>query len=61
MTRRKILRRDVHTELAASLPATLHPVLRRVYAARTLNGPQDLELGLERERASSSNTAARCW
>ena len=48
MTRRKILRRDVHTELAASLPATLHPVLRRVYAARTLNGPQDLELGLER-------------
>jgi single-stranded-DNA-specific exonuclease len=48
MTRRKILRRDVHMELAASLPATLHPVLRRVYAARTLNGPQDLELGLER-------------
>src|SRR5690606_21486019 len=29
-------------------PASLHPVLRRVYGARGLQGPLDLDLGLER-------------
>jgi single-stranded-DNA-specific exonuclease len=54
MTRRKILRRSVRADLAAGLPSALHPVLRRVYAARPLEGPQDLELGLERMLPVSS-------
>jgi single-stranded-DNA-specific exonuclease len=54
MTRRKILRRSVRADLAAGLPSALHPVLRRVYAARPLEGPRDLELGLERMLPVSS-------
>ena len=48
MSRRRIFRREVRAELAASLPSALHPVLRRVYAARPLEGAQDLDLSLER-------------
>jgi single-stranded-DNA-specific exonuclease len=47
MTPRRILRRPVTTE-GVRLPASLHPVLRRVYAARGLADATDLELGLER-------------
>jgi len=47
MTRR-IIRRDPRPDLLAALPATMHPVLRRVYAARPIVGPQELDLGLER-------------
>jgi single-stranded-DNA-specific exonuclease len=44
---RRILRRGAAygTEL---LPGALHPVLRRVYAARGLRGQDDLDLGLDR-------------
>ena len=45
---RRIIRRNQRAELAASLPSTLHPVLRRVYAARPMSGAHELELGLER-------------
>jgi len=31
-----------------TLPASLHPVLRRVYGARGVRGPEDLDLSLER-------------
>ncbi len=48
MTDRRILRREPRADLLSGLPSTLHPVLRRVYAARPLGGPQDLDLGLER-------------
>ena len=48
MSRRRILRRDACAELAASLPPALHPVLRRVYAARPMAGAHELDLGLER-------------
>jgi single-stranded-DNA-specific exonuclease len=47
MTRRRIIRRDPRPDLAAALPASMHPVLRRVYAARPLSGAHELELGLE--------------
>ena len=47
MIARRIVRRPVsHPESA--LPQSLHPVLRRVYRARGVRGPQDLDLGLER-------------
>jgi single-stranded-DNA-specific exonuclease len=46
-TVRRILRRAVSNELQAALPASLHPVLRRVYAARPLAGAVDLELRLD--------------
>ncbi|MHB1240575.1 MAG: hypothetical protein ACYC18_08735, partial [Gammaproteobacteria bacterium] len=36
------------TESLAGLPDGLHPVLRRVYAARRVRGPADLEHSLER-------------
>ncbi|HQU16552.1 MAG: single-stranded-DNA-specific exonuclease RecJ [Chromatiales bacterium 21-64-14] len=42
----RIARRS--TESLAGLPAGLHPVLRRVYAARRVRGPADLEHSLER-------------
>ncbi len=42
--RRPIVRRAVPE---VSLPATLDPVLRRVYAARGVLGPRELALGLE--------------
>jgi single-stranded-DNA-specific exonuclease len=44
---RRILRRSA-APTGSALPASLHPVLRRVYAARGVQGPDDLELGLER-------------
>jgi single-stranded-DNA-specific exonuclease len=44
---RRILRRDVRLDLQSRLPAGLHPVLRRVYGARGLANPVDLELRLE--------------
>jgi single-stranded-DNA-specific exonuclease len=47
MIPRRIVRRPVASPRSL-LPASLHPVLRRVYAARGLRGPDDLELGLER-------------
>ncbi len=43
--RRPIARREVP---ATSLPATLDPVLARVFAARGVSRAEDLELGLER-------------
>jgi single-stranded-DNA-specific exonuclease len=48
VTPRAIVRRPACPALASALPASLHPVLRRVYAARSLAGPADLELGLDR-------------
>ena len=49
MMRRPIRRRDAGAPAAlAALPATLHPVLRRVYAARGVSSADDLELGLDR-------------
>ena len=44
---RRILRRSSSAELQAALPASLHPVLRRVYAARPLSGADDLALRLD--------------
>jgi single-stranded-DNA-specific exonuclease len=44
---RRILRRDSSAELQATLPATMHPVLRRVYGARSIAGPDDLALRLD--------------
>jgi len=44
---RRIVRRSTAPS-GSALPASLHPVLRRVYAARGVHGPDDLELGLER-------------
>ena len=47
MIPRRIVRRPVPgTE--CTWPASLHPVLRRVYGARGVQGPLDLDLGLER-------------
>lgn len=45
MLRRRIQRRPV-PDTAGQLPAELHPVLRRIYAARRLVGPEDLECDL---------------
>ncbi len=47
MSRRRIVRRPASGE-NCGLPPSLHPVLRRVYAARGLRGPDDLDLALER-------------
>jgi len=44
---RRIVRRST-AQSGSALPASLHPVLRRVYAARGVHSPDDLELGLER-------------
>jgi single-stranded-DNA-specific exonuclease len=44
---RRILRRESRADLQAALPSTLHPVLRRVYGARALAGPDDLALRLD--------------
>jgi single-stranded-DNA-specific exonuclease len=44
---RRIVRRTAQPA-PAGLPASLHPVLRRVYGARGVRGPEDLELGLDR-------------
>ena len=48
MSSRRIIRRNVRADLFATLPAALHPVLRRVYAARPIDGAQELDLGIER-------------
>ncbi len=48
MIRRTILRREISERIVASMPDSLHPVLRRVYGARSINDARDLELGLER-------------
>jgi len=45
---RRIIRRNPRPDLLATLPARMHPVLRRVYAARPIGDVQDLDLGLER-------------
>jgi single-stranded-DNA-specific exonuclease len=45
--RRRILRRDLRVDLQAALPATLHPVLRRVYGARAVSNADDLALRLD--------------
>ena len=34
-------------ELQAALPGSLHPVLRRVYGARSIAGPDELALRLD--------------
>ena len=47
MITRRIVRRPV-TGNAAGLPASLHPVLRRVYGSRGLRDAGDLELGLDK-------------
>jgi single-stranded-DNA-specific exonuclease len=47
MIHRRIVRRPA-LQPANELPATLHPVLRRVYAARGLHRADQLDLGLER-------------
>jgi hypothetical protein len=44
---RRIVRRQ-RTSPGDALPNSLHPVLRRVYGARGVRSPEDLELGLER-------------
>jgi single-stranded-DNA-specific exonuclease len=45
---RRIIRREPRLDLATSLPEAMHPVLRRVYAARPMRDAQELDLGLER-------------
>lgn len=45
--RRRIIRRDGRAELQAALPGSLHPVLRRVYGARSIAGPDELALRLD--------------
>lgn len=44
MKRHEIVRRQVAA--SCSLPDSLHPVLKRVYAARGIGGAEELELGL---------------
>jgi len=48
MSARHIVRRAIRADLQAGLPTHLHPVLRRVYAARPLASAAELELGLDR-------------
>ncbi len=48
MSRRRIIRREPRADLASTLPLSLHPVLRRVYAARPMSDALELDLGLER-------------
>ena len=43
----RILRRNVEAQ-SGSLPDSLHPVLARVYRAREVDGPADLDYALER-------------
>ncbi|MFO1393375.1 MAG: single-stranded-DNA-specific exonuclease RecJ [Steroidobacteraceae bacterium] len=45
---RRILRRVFDLECLPAATATLHPALRRVYAARGVEAAEDLDLGLER-------------
>jgi single-stranded-DNA-specific exonuclease len=45
---RRILRRDIAEDGLPVAAASLHPALRRVYAARGLRNEQDLDLSLER-------------
>jgi single-stranded-DNA-specific exonuclease len=47
MSARRVVRRTVAGQSDA-LPSSLHPVLRRVYAARGLSSARDLDLALER-------------
>ncbi len=47
MIPRRIVRRAVQGDSSA-LPSTLHPVLRRVYGARGLRRPEEMELGLDK-------------
>ncbi len=47
------VRRRVYAA-SSDLPSTLHPVLRRVYAARGIGRPSDLDLSLERLAPISS-------
>ena len=74
---RRILRRNSSAELQAALPATLHPVLRRVYGARPIAGADELALRLDQllpvstldgaESAAdllasaASHAAGECW
>ena len=44
---RRIIRRDLRSELQAALPTSLHPVLRRVYGARGVTHADDLALRLD--------------
>lgn len=46
MRERRILRRAVSSTALEGLSGSLHPVLRRVYAARGVHQDQDLDLGL---------------
>ena len=46
MSERRILRRTVPCATLETLSAGMHPVLRRVYAARGISSDQDLDLGL---------------
>jgi len=46
MSERRILRRAVSRTALETLSAGMHPVLRRVYAARGIDRDQDLDLGL---------------
>jgi single-stranded-DNA-specific exonuclease len=48
MSPREVRRRSVAPQTLAALPGNLHPVLRRVYGARDIHGPDDLDLRLER-------------
>jgi single-stranded-DNA-specific exonuclease len=48
MRSRRILRRSVPVEALAGLSSGLHPVLRRVYAARGIGDDAGLDLGLAR-------------
>ncbi len=57
---RRILRRNSSAELQAMLPATLHPVLRRVYGARPLAGADELALRLDQLLPVSTLDGAEC-
>ncbi|HEX9208701.1 MAG TPA: single-stranded-DNA-specific exonuclease RecJ [Steroidobacteraceae bacterium] len=46
-TRRRIVRRDGRAELQVALPESLHPVLRRVYGARSIGSADELALRLD--------------
>ena len=48
MNARRILRRPAAEDGLPATAAALHPVLRRVYAARGVRGEEELDLGLER-------------
>jgi single-stranded-DNA-specific exonuclease len=48
MRARRILRRTMDEQALPAAAAHLHPALRRVYAARGLTAPEDLDLGLDR-------------